>query len=85
MLLEKIAAAEGITASDEEVDRRVEAVARASGEQAGPVRERYRQDWARAALRSRIASEKTLDFLLREADVTVVDPPEKVDEGGKRG
>ena len=85
LLLEKIAAAEGIAASDEEVDRRVEAVARASGEQAGPVRERYRQDWARAALRSRIASEKTLDFLLREADVTVVDPPEKVDEGGKRG
>lgn len=85
LLLEKIAAAEGIAASDEEVDRRVEALARASGEQAGPVRERYRQDRARAVLRSQIASGKTLDFLLREADVTVVEPPEKVDEGGKRG
>lgn len=85
LLLEKIAAAEGIAASDEEVDRRVEALARASGEQAGSVRERYRQDRARAVLRSQIASGKTLDFLLREADVTVVEPPEKVDEGGKRG
>lgn len=85
LLLEKIAAAEGIAASDEEVDRRVEALARASGEQAGPVRERYRQDRARAVLRSQIQSGKTLDFLLREADVTVVEPPEKVDEGGKRG
>lgn len=85
LLLEKIAAAEGIAASDEEVDRRVEALARASGEQAGSVRERYRQDRARAVLRSQIQSGKTLDFLLREADVTVVEPPEKVDEGGKRG
>lgn len=85
LLLEKIAAAEGIAASDEEVDRRVEALARASGEQAGSVRERYRQDRARAVLRSQIESGKTLDFLLREADVTVVEPPEKVDEGGKRG
>ena len=85
LLLEKIAAAEGIAASDEEVDRRVEALARASGEQAGSVRERYHQDRARAVLRSQIESGKTLDFLLREADVTVVEPPEKVDEGGKRG
>ena len=85
LLLEKLAAAEGITASDEEVERRVEALARAGGEQASSVRKQYREDWAREVLRSQLASEKTLDFLLREADVTVVDPPEKVDEGGKRG
>lgn len=85
LLLEKLAAAEGITASDEEVERRVETLARAGGEQASSVRKQYREDWAREVLRSQLASEKTLDFLLREADVTMVDPPEKVDEGGKRG
>ncbi len=85
LLLEKLAAAEGITASDEEVDRRVEALVRAGGERAASVREHYREDWAREALRSQIASQKTMDFLLLAADVTMVDPPEKVDEGGKRG
>jgi len=77
LLVERIAAAEGITASEEDVDGRVEALARASGGQAAEVRRQYGQDWARATLRSQIVSEKTLDFLLREAEVTVVDPPEK--------
>ena len=76
LLIERIAAAEGITASEEEVNGRVEAVARASGDQAAAVRRQYGQDWARATLRSQLVSEKTLDFLLREAEVTVVEPPE---------
>ncbi|MDE0033767.1 MAG: trigger factor [Deltaproteobacteria bacterium] len=78
LLVEKIAAAEGITASEEEVDARVEALARASGAQAATVREQYGQDWARETMRSQLVSEKTLDFLLEQADVTVVDPPESV-------
>jgi len=76
LLIEKIAAAEGITASEEEVDTRVEALVRASGAQAASVREQYGQDWARETMRSQLVSEKTLDFLLEQADVTVVDPPE---------
>ena len=76
LLVEKIAAAEGIMASDEEVDGRIEALARASGGQAASVREQYGQDWARETMRSQLVSEKTLDFLLEQADVTVVDPPE---------
>ena len=76
LLVEKIAAAEGITASEEEVDARVEALARASGAQAASVREQYGQDWARETMRSQLVSEKTLDFLLEHADVTVVDRPE---------
>jgi trigger factor len=76
LLIEKIAAAEGITASDEEVDGRIEAMARASGERAASVREQYGQAWARETMRSQLVSEKTLDFLLEEADITVVDPPE---------
>ncbi len=76
LLLEKIAAAEGITASEEEVGGRIDAMARASGGQAASVREQYAQAWARETLRSQLVSEKTLDFLLKEADVTLVDPPE---------
>ena len=76
LLIERIAAAEGITASEEEVDGRIEAVARASGDQAAAVRRQYGQDWARATLRTQLVSEKTLDFLLREAEVTVVEPPQ---------
>ena len=77
LLVDRIAVAEGITASEEEVDGRIEAMARASGEQAAAVRRQYGQDWARATMRSQLVSEKTLDFLLQEAAVTVVDPPEK--------
>ncbi len=76
LLVEKIAAAEGITASEEEVDARLEALVRASGAQGASVREQYGQDWARETMRSQLVSEKTLDFLLEQADVTVVDPPE---------
>ena len=76
LLVEKIAAAEGITASEEEVDARLEALVRASGAQGAAVREQYGQDWARETMRAQLVSEKTLDFLLEQADVTVVDPPE---------
>ena len=77
LLIERIAEAEGITAAEGDIDGRIEALARASGGQADEVRRQYGQDWARATLRSQIVSEKTLDFLLREAEITVVDPPEK--------
>jgi trigger factor len=76
LLLEKIAAAEDITASDEEVAGRIDAMARASGGQAAAVREQYDQDWARETMRSQLVSEKTLDFLLEQADVKVVDAPD---------
>ncbi len=76
LLVEKIAAAEGIAASEEEVDARLEALVRASGAQGAAVREQYGQDWARETMRAQLVSEKTLDFLLEQADVTVVDPPE---------
>ena len=82
LLVESIAAAEGITASEEDVDGRIEALARASGGQAAELRRQYGQDWARATLRSQIVSEKTLDFLLGEAEITVVDPPVDPPEKG---
>ena len=76
LLIDEIASAEGISVSEEEVEGRIDAVARASGEQAASVRERYRQDWAKATLRSQMITEKTLDFLLEHAAVTVVEPSE---------
>ena len=76
LLIDEIASAEGISVSDEEVEGRIDALARASGGQAASVRERYRQDWARATLQSQMVTEKTLDFLLEQAAVTVVEPAE---------
>ena len=76
LLVGKIADAEAITASEDELDARIDAMARASGDRAASVREQYRQDWARAGLRSQLVSEKTLDFLLEQADVTLVEPEE---------
>ena len=76
LLIDEIASTEGISVSAEEVEGRIDAMARASGGQAASVRERYRQDWARATLRSRMITEKTLDFLLEQAAVTVVEPSE---------
>ncbi len=76
LLIDEIAAAEGISVSAEEVQRRIDAMAQANAGQAAAVRERYRQDWARATLRSQMITEKTLDFLLEQASVTVVEPPE---------
>ncbi|MDE0028916.1 MAG: trigger factor [Deltaproteobacteria bacterium] len=74
LLIDEIASAEGITVSEEEVDGRIDAVARAGGERAASVREHYRQDWARATLQSQMVADKTLDFLLEQAAVTVVEP-----------
>lgn len=73
LLIDRIASAEGISVSEEEVDGRIDALARAGGGQAASVRERYRQDWARATLQSQMVTEKTLDFLLEQAAVTVVE------------
>lgn len=79
LLIDEIASAEGISVSAEEVEGRVDAMARASGGQAAAVRERYRQERARATLRSQMVTEKTLDFLLEQAEVTVMEPPEPLE------
>ena len=67
VLLQKIAEEEKIGASDEEVDREVEALAHQSKQTAEDVRARLTHDGALDRIRSRIRDEKTLEFLYHQS------------------
>jgi trigger factor len=82
LLIEKIAETEGIKVSDEEVQLRVEKIARAAGDKGASVREIYRHNDAREDLRSQMAFDRTVEFLLQRAQVKEVEPP--VDDEEKK-
>jgi len=67
VLLQKIAEEEKIGASDEEVDREVEALAHQSKQTADEVRARLTHDGALDRIRNRIRDEKTLEFLYHQS------------------
>ena len=67
LLLEKVAAAESIEVSDEEIDREVEALATQSKQTPESIRARLTRDGALDRIRNRIRQEKTLDFLFRQS------------------
>jgi trigger factor len=69
LLLEAVAVAEAISVSDEEVEQRVEEVARGQGTDAGALRRAMGEDHLRRALRAQLLDERALDFLVREAKV----------------
>ena len=81
LLVEKIAQKENIEVSEKDVQERVDALARASGDKAKSVREFYSRADAREELRAQIVFDRTLNFLLEKASVKEVDSkPVKVDE-----
>jgi trigger factor len=63
LMLEKIADKESIEVSDDELNSEVEALALQAKQPVESVRSRLTQDGGLARIRSRIRSEKTLDFL----------------------
>jgi trigger factor len=67
LLLDKIAEEEKIEVSDEEIDQEVEAMANQSKQTPESIRARLSQDGALDRIRSRIRSEKTLDFLYNQS------------------
>ncbi len=69
LLLEAVAAAEAISVADEEVEKRVEEVARGQDTDAGSLRRAIGGDNLRRALRGQLMDERALDFLVREAKV----------------
>ncbi len=69
LLLEAVAAAEAISVADEEVEKRIEEVARGQGTDAGSLRRAIGGDNLRRALRGQLMDERALDFLVREAKV----------------
>src|SRR3984957_20492752 len=67
LLLERIAELEGIQASDEEVDREIDALAKQSKQTSEAVRARLTEEGGLDRIRMRIRSEKTLDFLYHQS------------------
>lgn len=66
LVLDKIADLENIQASDEEVDKEIEAIAAQARQPKEDVRARLTQDGAVTRIRERIRNEKALDFLYRK-------------------
>ncbi len=67
LLLERIADAEHIEVSDDELERELAAVASQTRQTLESVRARLTQDGALDRIRNRIRSDKTLDFLYRQS------------------
>jgi len=67
LLLGKIADEEKIDVSDEELDHEIEALAKQSKQTAEAIRARLTRDGALDRIRSRIRSEKTLNFLYHQS------------------
>jgi trigger factor len=67
LLLAKVADAENIAVSDEEVNREIEALARQSQQTPDAIRARLTRDGALDRIKSRIRSEKTLNFLYHQS------------------
>lgn len=67
LIIEKIADAEGIDVTDEELDHEVEALARQSRQTVEAVRKRLTEEGALDRIRDRIRSEKTVDFVYQQS------------------
>jgi trigger factor len=67
ILLDKLADAEKIEVSDEEVDREIEALAQQSKQTPEAIRARLTRDGALDRIKSRIRNEKTLNFLYHQS------------------
>ncbi len=67
LILEKIADAEHIEVSDDELNKELEMVATQTRQPVESVRARLTQDGALDRIRNRLRSEKTLDFLYRQS------------------
>jgi trigger factor len=85
LLVEKISQLEKIEVEDRDVQERIDKLVRAAGERGKALRDFYSKAEARADLRTQIAFERTLDFLLQGAGIKEVDPVlNKVDEENKK-
>ncbi|MBL9154568.1 MAG: trigger factor [Verrucomicrobiales bacterium] len=74
-ILEKIAEAEGIAATDEEVSRQIVMLSMQSQKPVKKVMRQLRENNGFARIRHDVTISKTLDFLRSKAVITEVDPP----------
>lgn len=73
MLLEKIANAENITVSDEEVEAEIESFANASGQPKEQVRAALTKEGGDRSIAHRVRNRKALDLLIENAHITDVE------------
>ncbi|MCX7805384.1 MAG: trigger factor [Planctomycetota bacterium] len=71
-ILEKIAKVENITVEDDEVDAELAAMARARGVRASDLFRQMSENGDLEAVKWKILRRKTIDFLMRNANITVV-------------
>ena len=72
LLLDRIATAENIDATDEDVDKEIAKLAERSGESATALRARLTKQGALARMKSKLRSDKTIEWLYRTARVETV-------------
>jgi trigger factor len=85
LLVEKISQLENIKVTDQDVQVRVDNLARAAGDRAKSIRELYSRPDSRDELRNQLVFDRTLGFLLERANIKEVDPPDsKVDEQAEK-
>lgn len=75
LLIEKIADVESIHATNEEVDRELQRIAKSEREAVAALRMRFEKDGTLGRIASRIRTEKTLNFLFEHARKVAPPPP----------
>ncbi len=77
LLIDRIAEAEKIDVPDEEVEKQIEAVAERSGESATALRARLTKQGALDRMKSKLRSDKTIDWLYRNTRIETTAKSEK--------
>ena len=77
LLLDRIATAENIDATDEEIDKEIATLAERSGESETAFRARLTKQGALDRMKSKLRSEKTIDWLYRNARIETTAKSEK--------
>jgi len=77
LILDRIATAEKIEATDEDVDKEIAALAERSGESATAIRARLTKQGALDRMRSKLRSDKTIEWLYRTAHIETTANSEK--------
>ena len=77
ILLDRIATAENIDATDEEVEKQLEAMAAASGESATSLRARLTKQGALDRMKSKLRSDKTIEWLYQQSRIQTIAKAEK--------
>ena len=75
LLVEPIATRENITVGDEEVEAKINEIARSTDKSVEQVREFYKREGLWEGLKFRLLEKKTIDFLLGRATIRELDKP----------